>query len=485
MTGPATASTPFGALQGLAAGGVTVFRGVPYAKADRFQPPEPAGCWAGLRDATRHGPAAPQPASRLAAAMGGVPPAEQSEDCLTLTIATPACDGGKRPVLVWLHGGAWTTGAASLDWYDGASLAADGDIVVVGVNYRLGALGYLRHPAISPGNLGTLDQVAALRWVQAAIGAFGGDPGRVTVAGQSAGAASIGRIMLRQDAGELFRRVILQSGSFGRSPPDPAQAEAIGDALLARLGIDPRSPTARAEAAALPVAAILEAQGAVSRARARFGDTNPAFMPSVDAPTSDSGLIGAIADAAKRAGIDVLLGVTQDESHAFFAADPAMQNPDEASLDELFARDEGEHRPRDWYEARRPGGSLLDLVADRGTRLTFTWPTMRLADATAEAGVRVFAYLFAWAAPGNRFRACHCIELAFLFGDFARWSDAGMLQGGDPAQMAELSARVRTGWIAFVRDGSPGWPGYTAAKRETMVLGSTCSVVDNPVGLDG
>ncbi len=206
---------------------MAVFRGVPYAAAPvgtlRFAAPETPSSWSGLRDASQHGPIAPQVPSRLRAAMGDFD-RPQDEDCLTLTICTPAPDGKTRPVLVWLHGGAWMSGAGSLNWYDGTRLACEGDIVFVGVNYRLGALGWLHRPGIVDTEPGTLDMIAALTWVRENIAAFGGDPGCITLMGQSAGAASIGRLSMLPEARSLFHRAIMQSGGFGRGAYTSAMA---------------------------------------------------------------------------------------------------------------------------------------------------------------------------------------------------------------------------------------------------------------------
>jgi para-nitrobenzyl esterase len=219
MSDAPIADTSLGSLRGLWGDQVAVFRNVPYATAPtgdrRFAPPAPSVPWVEMRDASRHGPIAPQPPSRLRIAMGNFD-RSQDEDCLSLTICTPAPDGKPRPVLVWLHGGAWISGAGSLDWYDGARLAREGGIVFVGVNYRLGALGWLHRPGIVDEEAGTLDMIAALSWVRDHIAAFGGDPGCVTVMGQSAGATSIGRLAMLPEARDLFHRAIMQSGGFGR-----------------------------------------------------------------------------------------------------------------------------------------------------------------------------------------------------------------------------------------------------------------------------
>ena len=465
-----------GGLRGVAAGGVTVFRGVPYAAAPvgelRFRPPEAAPRWAGLREAALHGPIAPQAPSRLGVAMGHFD-RPQDEDCLTLTIWTPAVSGS-RAVLVWLHGGAWISGAGSLDWYDGANLAREGDIVVVGVNYRLGALGYLHHPGISPGNLGTADQAAALAWVRDNIAAFGGDPDRVTLMGQSAGAASIGRLLLDPVPRGMFGRVILQSGSFGRPARTLAEAAALGGQYMRLLGVDPEAAGAGAAMREMEVARMVEAQGALAQANARFGETTPAFMPALEAALSQDGLIAAIAAAA--GPMAVLIGVTREEVHAFYAADPGMAAPDAALAAARFAG------RREALAARRPGGDVLDWLADLASEETFIRPAMQLA---GTLGGPVYAYQFDWSPPGNRFKACHCIELPFVFGTFGAFRGAGMLAGGDRGFMAALSAIVRRAWIDFVRDGAPGpgWAAYDTARRATMRFDTVCEISGDPAGL--
>jgi para-nitrobenzyl esterase len=477
------AHTALGDLRGEWQDGVAAFRGVPYAAPPvgelRFAPATPVQAWNGLRDASRHGPIAPQVASRLRVAMGDFV-REQDEDCLTLTICTPAPDDKARPVLVWLHGGAWISGAGSLDWYDGSFLARDGDIVVVGVNYRLGALGWLHRPGIVDVEAGTSDMVAALAWVRDHIAGFGGDPDRVTVMGQSAGATSIGRLLMLPDARALFHRAIMQSGGFGRGAYTSAMAAARAEKFLQLLDIDPQSADAPARLRAIDVPRLLAAQGVLARANARFAQTMPPFMPVLPSAMTQPEMLGAIADGAD--GKAVLVGATADEVHAFFAADPAMENPPPDAMAARF----GDAAALARYRARRPGASAMDLLADLGTDETFLQPAMRLAEAIATRGGNAHAYLFDWAPPASRFRACHCIELPFVFGTFAAWRDAPMLAGGDAAQMADLSAAMRRAWIAFAQTGDPAhdalpaWPRHDADRRPTMRFGARIGVAGDP-----
>ena len=482
MDGP-VAHTVLGDLRGLWLDGIAAFRGVPYAAPPvgelRFAPAAPAKGWSGLRDATRHGRIAPQLASRLRLAMGDFD-REQGEDCLTLTICTPAPDGKARPVVVWLHGGAWISGAGSLDWYDGSRLAREGDIVFVGVNYRLGALGWLHRPGIVDAEAGTSDMIAALTWVRDHIAGFGGDPRRVTVMGQSAGATSIGGMLMLPDARALFHRVIMQSGGFGRGAYTSPMAAQRADQWLRLLDIDPQRADALARLRTIDVPRLLAAQGELARANARFAQTMPPFTPVLPSAMTQAEMLGAIADGAD--GKALLIGATADEVHAFFAADPAMDDP---PADAVVARFGGETALAR-YRARRPGASAADLLADLATDETFVLPAMRLAEAVARRGGAAYAYLFDWAPRGSRFRSCHCIDLPFVFGTFDAWRDAPMLAGGDATQMADLSAAMRRAWIAFVRDGDPThdalpvWPRHDADRRQTMRFGARVGVVGDP-----
>ncbi len=480
------ADTSLGPLRGIWGDGAAVFRNVPYAAAPigdrRLAPPEPPARWVEMRDASQHGPIAPQAPSRLRVAMGDFDRL-QDEDCLSLTIYTPAPDGKSRPVLVWLHSGAWISGAGSLDWYDGTQLAREGDIVFVGVNYRLGALGWLHRPGIIDAEAGTLDMIAALSWVREHIAAFGGDPGCITVMGQSAGATSIARLAMLPEARGLFHRVIMQSGGYGRGAYTSAMATQRGDQFLRLLDIDPQSAGAFARLRAVAVPRLIAAQAELARANARFAQTMPMFMPVLPTAMTQPEMLDAIADGLD--GKPVLVGATADEVHAWFAADPSLRDPPD---DAVLARFDGAAQLAR-YRARRPGASAMDLLADLGTEETFLLPAMRLAETIARRGGRAFSYLFDWAPPASRFRSCHCIDLPFVFGTFPAFADAEMLAGGDAMQMQALSTCIRHAWIAFVRSGDPEheamppWPRHDLERRPTMRLGSRVGTVGDPANL--
>ena len=477
----AIAKTSFGAVAGEQGMGVVRFRGVPYARAERFAQPGPPEPWNGTRDATEHGPVPPQPPSRLRAAMGDFS-RPQHEDCLTLTIATPAADDAARPVLVWLHGGAYWTGAGSLDWYDGGALAAENGCVVVGVNYRLGALGFIAHPDLSPGNLGLADMVAALRWVQANIAAFGGDPGRVTLIGQSAGAHAIMCLLTMAETEGLFHRAICMSAPPAMAPQSSATAAEYAEFVANMIGTTP------AGLATAPVAKILDAGMQLARGIAKFADATPPFIPVFDALATPSAFIAAAAEAAGRRRIPLVIGTTREEMHAFFAPDPGMNPPDAEKLAARFAELAGDAEAIELYRRRRPGGSTRDLLGDLITDHFFLLPSLAFADAARAAGAEAFVYQFDWAAPGNAFRACHCIELPFLFGNSSAWSDAVMLKGGDANEIAALSAILRMAFANFAAGGDPSavglpWPDYAAPGRRTMLFGAITGPVGDPAGV--
>lgn len=451
------------------AGPCLAFRSIPYAAAPvgalRFQPPRPPVPWAGERDACRPGPVLPQPPSRLVNVMGPLD-FEQAEGALTLTVWTPSTQG-RRAVVVWLHGGAFATGGGDLAWYDGSRLAAEQGIVVVAVNYRLGALGFLRAPGVCEGNLGLLDQEAALAWVRQYIEAFGGDPSQVAVMGQSAGGISIAHHLARSSW--WARRAIILSGPLSLDPQPVESAERTGAVFLRALGIDdPSAPDALVRAQAAPIGAILAAQGEAARFHvSQLGsplDVSPPFVPVADGAVL--GLPGEFAARRSQAAtrVDVMIGTTREECNAFFADDPRL-----AALDALPP----EVRDAAYWQARRPGAGVLQWLSDYGTWAHFEGATLGFARDAAQAGRKAFLYRFDWAPPGSRYAAAHCIELPFVFGTHEVYGDAAMLRGADPRGMHALAATIRAAVGAFVREGDPaagsGLPSWPACRADRLV----------------
>jgi para-nitrobenzyl esterase len=486
MTVSPIARTALGDLLGVHYAGGSQFRGVPYAEPPlgerRFAPPHPLSAWTGLRDASQYGPVPPQPPSRLRNVLGDfIRP--QSEDCLTLTISTPALDARSHPVLVWLHGGGYLSGAGSLDWYDGTHLSHEGDMVVVGVNYRLGPLGFFYRPGISDGKSGLLDVIAALQWVQQHIRSFGGDPDCVTVAGQSAGAHMILCLLTNPDTSHLFRRAILQSTPAGLPPFSEAAALENGNNFLDLLQIE-RGWT---EEVATRLKAesperLIEAMGGLARRTTRFAQISPPFMPVIDELSEPKHFLEAAAVGAGAAGIDLIIGTTREEAHAFFSG-----RVDETLIAERFTALAGSTNTLERYRRRRPGSSLMALLSDLVTDMVFLFPSLQFAEAASTAGARSFVYQFDWSPPTSPLQACHCLELPFVFGNLDDWHDAPMMQGTDPDLFAALSGAVRAAWIRFVQTGDPSasvpWPLYQVDGRQTMRWASRLGPVGDLAGI--
>jgi para-nitrobenzyl esterase len=435
--------------------------------------------WLGIRDATKPGPVCPQTPSRLRFAMGDFT-ARQDEDCLHVTVWTPKADNGRRPVLVWLHGGAYMSGAGAIDWYSGEKLAREGDLVVVGVNYRLGVLGFLCHPDWSPGNLGHLDQRAALEWVRDNIAAFGGDPGNVTLWGQSAGAQSITFLLTQPHTRRLFRRAILQSPPFGSVPRQPQEAAPIAESLVRELGLDVSVSAAAGRLSDVPVDKLLAAQGSVGQRVAKDlqrGLPSPPFWPVGDGIVVPERDDYAAAMKAAASHLDVMIGTTREEMGIFFASNPAAENPEQA----LMPQSEVER-----LKARRPAATASQLFADYCTERVFLNGSVEWALRASEAGRRIYRYQFDWPSPDRGLRACHCVDLPFVFGTREAFASAAMLAGADRGDIDALSAVMRASWIAFSRTGDPNhpalphWPQFDSRRRATMHFDNVCSAVGDP-----
>lgn len=472
--------TGLGRLAGLRGRGLCHFRGVPFAEAPigefRFRPPRPKLPWTGTLDVSAASVIAPQLASRLVGVMGEFE-RTQSEDCLRLTIVTPGLDGARRPVVVWLHGGGFSSGSGGLDWYDGSLLAAEGDVVVIGVNYRLGALGYLFAPGLCDGNLGLLDQALALRFIREHAACFGGDPDNICLMGQSAGGNSIAALFAGGHDTKGVRRAILQSAAFGMSPQEAVDAARLGADFVRALGADPSdAEQARAAAIAAPVDTVLAAQAAVARQNARYGDTAPPFQLVRGAAGLPSRLPFHCAAADAMDGIDVLIGVTAEEAEAFFALDPRTGQLDDDKVVALVGDvygDEGMAQLGS-LKSRLAGAAPARLLSQFVSKAVFVAPALDFAERRAARGGRVHFYDFAWQPGGGALGSCHCLELPFVFGPTDAWQTAPMLSGADTREIADLSSAMRAAWLAFIRTGRPDspnlpeWPTFTPERPGAM-----------------
>lgn len=490
--------TATGTVEGRTKDGVTQYRGIPYAAAPvgdlRFRPPQPAPAWTGTRDATRFGAQAPQAAGQMEQMLGGQMPVT-SEDCLFLNVYTPAADDGRRPVLVWIHGGAFLTGSGSTPWYNGHSFAKTHDVVVVTINYRLGALGFLHLDEIGgeefagSGNLGILDQVAALEWVRDNIAAFGGNPDNVTAFGESAGAMSVGTLLGTPAAKGLFTKAIPQSGAAHQGKSADAATE-TARALLAELGLD-ATPAGVARLRDLPVDAILEAQNTIVM---RNVSANLAFTPVVDGIVLPEPPIDAIGGGSA-AGVRVLIGTNAEEMKLFAMMDTRFAAADEATLLDRVGKELGDAGKGaslvTAYRATRPDATAADVWSDIQSDYIFRIPAIRLAERQSARQNAVFSYLFTWKSPafGGALGSCHALEIPFVWNTI----DLGLshLFCGEPDDVSRhLAATMHEAWATFARTGTPSaaslptWPQYDEQRRATMIFDAECKVEDDPGGSD-
>jgi para-nitrobenzyl esterase len=490
-----TVETTRGPLRGALEDGIAVFRGIPYAEpplgALRLRAPQAPQPWRTPRDATRFGAAQPQREGPVDARLGLVGGARVAEDCLTLNVFTPAADASARPVLVWLHGGAFIGGTACVPLYDGKRLARRGDVVLVTLNYRVGALGFSYAPQdrdSAVANLGHFDQIAALRWVRDEIAAFGGDPRCVTVFGESAGAGSILALAGMPAAEGLFHGAIVQSAS-PRGVLTPDEGAARTQSVLAKLGGSARGIDALREA---PLDAVLDAQYACAAAGPHR--TGMFYAPVEDGRTLARAPIDAFT-SGWAARVPLLIGTTRDEMRLF---DPVLPDSEDvarmvvaAQLDGIApeARDAASREllalHRELLTARGAPARANDLFFSIQTELSLRYHATRIAEAR-EPGRNTWMYLFTWESParGGVHGACHALDLPFSFGNLDAPGMPEFAGGGAAAEA--LAQRTMDAWCAFARTGDPShesvgaWPVYERTRRATLELGARRALLDAP-----
>ncbi len=474
------ARTTAGAVRGRAEGGLAVFRGIPFAQPPtgpaRFAAPQPVTPWDGVRDATAFGTPPPQ------SSVFGPAPVPASDDWLTLNVWTPAADpAARRPVLVWIYGGAYKVGSAEIPAYDGSRLAREGDLVLVTFNYRTGMEGFA-HLDGAPANRGLLDQVAALTWVRDNIAAFGGDPAEVTVFGQSAGGGSVASLLAMPRAAGLFRRAIAQSvPGLYYSPPLAAD---IAAAIAAELGL--RATVA--DLSAVDPVRLVAAGDAVDRKLSQYEDrwgqvalTDTPFAPVVDGDVLPVTPWAALAAGAAR-DVPLIVGHTRDEARLGLVMSGQLGKISEEQagkrLRVLGPGPDGEQA----YRAAFPDASAERLYELIQNDWVFRMPTLQLAEAQTAAGGVAYLYELACPAPfnGGILGACHGLDGPLVFGNL-EGGLAGRLIGPPPFPAAEeRSAQFRTAWTRFAATGDPGWPAYDPRERLTRVFDIPPAVVPYP-----
>lgn len=488
-SGPIVETTA-GKIRGTMEDKVSAFRGVPYgastAGSSRFMPPEKPQPWPGVKDTVELGHRSPQAASGLIPEVAAVDANEPAgEDCLVLNVWTPGTGiGHKRPVMVWLHGGGFTSGSGGFKIYDGVNLAGKHDVVVVTVNHRLNAFGYLYLADLggdryaNAGNVGMLDIVAALQWVHDNISNFGGDSGNVTIFGQSGGGAKVSTLLAMPAAKGLFHRAVIESGVSLRGIPRDA-ANKSTEAFLAKVGLKPNQID---ELQKLPVERLTQALAGGGPAGApglRFGAV-------VDGKTLPMNPFDPSAPEIS-AGVPLLVGTVQTEV-TFFAGqqlDPIDEAAARTRVKQAFhASDADTDKIIAAYKSVDPGISGIDLALESASD-AFAWTNALTAAErkTALGKAPAYMYYFKWRSPvrDGKLKAMHCMEIPFVFDN----PDAGKPMTGSGEDRYALAAKISSAWVAFARTGSPSqkglaWPAYNTTKRATMILDDKCEVVDDP-----
>ena len=492
------AKTTSGVVRGAVHDGIAVFKGIPYGGpvggTRRFQPAGPPETWTGVRDALQYGNTAPQTEIRVPPDRVGPLQADfvgiedspaQGEDCLVLNVWTPALDGARRPVMFWCHGGGFATGSGSSPVTDGGNLARRGDVVVVSVNHRLNVLGFtylgdLIGPDLAQsGDAGMLDIVHALQWVSANISRFGGDPGRVTVFGQSGGGRKVATLLAMPSAKGLFHRAVIESGATIKLV-ERDQAARVAQELAAALQL---SKPSLLDLQAVPLDRLMRAYFATVRSM-NVDQMTMGFSPTVDGTAVPRHPFHPTASDVS-ADVPLVIGSTRTE--LTLQSDAAAFSLDDAALrgrvHELVG--DGADGIVDIYRKANPTAKPSELYFLIASDHRYSAPAMKIAErrAALHKGA-VYLYYFRWETPleGGRYKSPHTIEIPFVFDNL----DASRLTVGVAGAQA-LADKVSGAWLAFARSGDPNtpalprWPAFDAAQRPTMMFDNASVVQNDPL----
>lgn len=481
-----TAETRYGKVRGAANGDISIFKGIPYGAPtsgqNRFRKPQPPQVWSGVRDALHYPPMAPQPPAPSRGLFASwTDPTSVGEDCLGLNVWTPGLrDGAKRPVMVWFHGGDYASLSGSRSVFDGTRLAQRGDVVVVTLNHRLNAFGFLYLGGLLPdfadsANAGMQDLVAALAWVRDNIAEFGGDPGNVTIFGQSGGGGKVATMMAMPAGKGLFHRAIIQSGSYARNAHleamSPEAATKHAHTFLSALGLSAKDAEKLVD---LPMEALI-----AGTAKAGQGKDRAVWRPVADGKVLPSGPSWPAAPAIS-ADVPLMIGSTATEMSMLMGTPrPELFDLDEAGLRQGIGRwfsDADQDGVIALFRRKNPQATPGRLFFDIASAVTFRRGAWRHADLKAEQGkAPVYLYEIDWVTPvdGGKWGSPHSMEHPFVFDNVAL---SASMVGSSTADPQKLADQISPTWVAFARTGNPNnpaipnWPAYDTTDRTTMVF---------------
>ncbi|MFW9824709.1 MAG: carboxylesterase/lipase family protein [Candidatus Thorarchaeota archaeon] len=482
--------TKYGKIQGYIEQGIKIFKGIPYTSPPvgdlRFKPPIPPEPWRRVRNATEFGPICPQPSDQTEKSKMKTPLEQDEANCLTLNIWTPELDNEKRPVMFWIHGGGFEGGSSAEESYSGLALSLRGDVVVVTINYRLGTLGYFYIPG-KTANVGQLDQIAALKWIQDNIQLFGGDPNNVTVFGESAGGTAVITLLAMPDAKGLFHRAISQS-AYSFNLTDHKEGS---DTFSSMLKINPGDINSLQK---VPIDEIKKTHNLFIGENKKKGRDNP-FSPVVDGKTLLEKPVIALQNGIAKE-IPLLIGNNRDEMK-YLEEKLAGYVKDIASEELLkrikfYLQDEqlAKNLINTYIKEREDilPNEPMDILGTFQTDFYFRILSIRVAEAKSRHHKNTYMYLFTWSSPwmDGKLGACHALEIPLVFGTLDK---PGMdIFCGKGKDVEALSEKMMDAWIAFAHSGDPNhknipeWPSYDSVNRSTMIIDKEFKIVNDPFG---
>ena len=488
MKETAIVNSTTGKLKGYLEHGLCVFKGIPYAQPPinelRFRNPVEKEPWDGILEAVEFGSIAPQPDIEGSS----IRYHPQSEDCLTLNIWTPACDNEVRPVMFWIHGGGFHYGGGPSPRYNGKFLSQRGNICVVTINYRLGALGNLYVPD-EVSNLGFMDQVAALKWVHDNISHFGGDPNNITIFGESAGSTSVCTLLSMPAAKPFIRRAICQSGALDPQAHDTAGGMLATKTLFSRLGLKPGDINSIRK---INVEKLIKKEAEIRTENWEKRDWI-GYPPIIDEnKVPEHPLIAINKGASKK--VDLLIGTNFDENTFFSMLTPELQYIDWSGLTDYISMILSKlHLDKiqiakiiNEYKCSR--NNPFDVLNAICTDFVFRYPSIKVAEAQVKHNNNTFMYLFTYRTPvlGGNYGATHALEIPFVFGTLDE-TEFGVYPKRDDLN-SKISELMMDSWISFARSGNPShkeippWPTYDLDNRKTLIFGNEIKIVRDPLG---